>query len=164
MTPPARSQKPAWALAFKRRREEMVGSQEELAARADVSQSLISQIERGVQLPTGVSMDRFARLLEALHWTPEQFAEATGLEVPFVAPSRSGPPVPPVVPRRETPVVIPPELQQVIDDYGDTYPELRDPTIQKIIAAPRNFGGPENGPQTAQEWLEYFLLTRRYLR
>lgn len=78
--------------------------------------------------------------------------------------TRSGPPIPPVVPHRETPVTIPPELQQVIDEHGGTYPELRDPTIQKIIAAPRNFGGPDNGPQTAQDWLEYFLVTRRYLR
>lgn len=78
--------------------------------------------------------------------------------------TRPGPPIPPVVPHRETPVTIPPELQQVIDEHGGTYPELRDPTIQKIIAAPRNFGGPDNGPQTAQDWLEYFLVTRRYLR
>lgn len=74
------------------------------------------------------------------------------------------PPVAPVVPFRDTPVVIPKELQQVIDEHGDRYPELRDPTIQKIIAAPRNFGGPDNGPQTAEDWYEYFLLTRRYLR
>ena len=78
--------------------------------------------------------------------------------------TRPGPPIPPVVPHRETPVVIPPELQQVIDEHGDAYPELRDPTIQRIIAAPRNFGGPDNGPQTKQDWLEYFLVTRRYLR
>jgi len=74
------------------------------------------------------------------------------------------PDVPPVVPFRDTPVVIPKELQQVIDEHGDRYPELKDPTIQRIIAAPRNFGGPDNGPQTVEDWYEYFLLTRRYLR
>lgn len=99
----------------------------------------------------------------------EELAELAGYSYKELFPdlppaAQNGPPVPPVVPHRETPVVIPPELQQVIDEYGDTYPELRDPTVQKIISAPRNFGGPENGPQTKQEWLEYFLLTRRYLR
>ncbi|MFB9991266.1 helix-turn-helix domain-containing protein [Deinococcus oregonensis] len=78
--------------------------------------------------------------------------------------SRGGPPIPPVVPHRETPVVIPRELQEVIDEYGEDYPELLDPTIQRIIAAPRNFGGPDNGPQTAKDWFEYFLVSRRYIK
>lgn len=76
---PPKTPKPAWAAAFKRRREQEVGSQEELAIRADVSQSLISQIERGVQHPTGVSVERFARLLEALKWTPAAFVSDTGI-------------------------------------------------------------------------------------
>lgn len=81
MTPPRPSAKPAWAIALKRRREEAVGSQEELAARADMSQSLVSQIERGVQSPAGLSVDRFARLLNALAWTAPQFSQATGIDL-----------------------------------------------------------------------------------
>ncbi len=76
--------KPRWALAIKARREDLGLSQEELALRADVSQSLVSQIERGVQNPAVISVDRFYRLLRALEWTPEEFAEATGLELPGV--------------------------------------------------------------------------------
>ena len=65
-------------------------------------------------------------------------------------------------PWRETPVTIPAELQRMIDNNADRYPQLLDPTIQRIVAAPRNFGGPDNGPQTEDEWLEYWQMNRRW--
>lgn len=79
------------------------------------------------------------------------------------APPRKGPPVPPVVPFRDTPVTIPRELQEMIDKHSGQYPMLLDPTIQRIIAAPRNFGGPDAGPQTAEDWFEYWMVTKRYI-
>ena len=108
----------------------------------------------------------FASIARALDLNVEDIAYINpNLVVQVVQQSAPGaPPVAPVVAFRDTPVVIPKELQQVIDEHGDRYPELRDPTVQKIIAAPRNFGGPDNGPQTVEDWYEYFLLTRRYLR
>lgn len=78
-------------------------------------------------------------------------------------PPRKGPPVPPVVPFRDTPVTIPRELQEMIDKHSAHYPMLLDPTIQRIIAAPRNFGGPDAGPQTAEDWFEYWMVTKRYI-
>lgn len=76
--------KPAWAVAMKARREEVGVSQEEMAIQADVSQSLISQIERGVQNPTGVSVERFGRILHTLHWSTNEFAQSTGLALPHI--------------------------------------------------------------------------------
>jgi len=75
---PEASPKPAWADVFRLRRIEKVGSQEELAFRADVSQSLVSQIERGIQSLSGIAPDRLGRLLRALGWTLESFEAATG--------------------------------------------------------------------------------------
>lgn len=97
MTPPPsppRTPKPEWARAFKKRREDVVGSQEELAIQADVSQSLISQIERGVQHPTGVSVERFTRLLGVLKWSVEDFSLATGIGL-VTAPTKEEPSVQP---------------------------------------------------------------------
>ncbi|GGR11628.1 LexA family transcriptional regulator [Deinococcus ruber] len=82
--PTAKNAKPAWAVALKKRREEVVGSQEELAMRADISQSLVSQIERGVQNPLGVSLERLSRLLQALSWSVNEFSAATGLNLPLM--------------------------------------------------------------------------------
>ena len=169
MTTPTRTPKPQWAIAFKKRREAEVGSQEELAIRADVSQSLVSQIERGVQHPTGVSVERFARLLSALNWTAQAFSEATGISLgPTVeespAPRRPGPPsVPSVVPFRQTRITIPRELQEMVEKHGDAYPVLKTEQMQRMLAAPRNFGGAEVGPQTAEDWFDYWMANKRFL-
>lgn len=162
--------RPAWATALRVRRAELGKSQEQVALDSGIlNQTTVSELEGGRYDLANLTAARLAGLSRGLDWTLAEMEAA--LEVDFglglyesTPPTRPGPPIPPVVPHRETPVVIPLELQQVIDEHGGTYPELRDPTIQKIIAAPRNFGGPDNGPQTAQDWLEYFLVTRRYLR
>lgn len=72
---------PQWAKSLRERRLELGLSQEEMAFRAGISQSLLSQIERGVQNPLRMSVDNFLRYLSALRWTPKEFAEATGLQV-----------------------------------------------------------------------------------
>lgn len=108
-------------------------------------------------------MDRFARLLEALDWTPEQFTEATELDVPLALPRRSGPPIPPVVPFRETPISIPNELLEMVEKYGGDYPALKTQRMQRMLAAPRAHGGLEVGPQTAEDWFDYWMANRRFL-
>lgn len=82
-------QTPRWALAFRDKRERMGISQEELAFRADVSQALVSQIERGHQNPLRVNPARLEKLLLELNWDPAAFTKATGLELPFSKPRDS---------------------------------------------------------------------------
>ena len=76
------SAKPHWADAIKRRRQELKLSQEELALRADVSPSLITKLERGAHDIKKMKLENYIALLRALQWTPQEFAEATGVEVP----------------------------------------------------------------------------------
>lgn len=70
--------------------------------RTDISQSLISQLERGVQHPSSVAVERFARLLDALRWSVSEFETATGVQLPGLnpgdAPKMAGL-VPPLTPR-----------------------------------------------------------------
>lgn len=138
----------------------------------EITPDYLNKLERGTAPLSRASLDVREAIRAVLGYSPERWQELTGLYTP-TEPTPTGdpiqrapgsPPIAPVVSFRDTPVVIPRELQQVIDEHGDRYPELRDPTVQKILAAPRNFGGPDNGPQTVDDWYEYFLLTRRYLR
>ena len=156
MTTPRRTPKPHWAVAFKKRRETEVGSQEELAMRADVSQSLISQIERGVQHPTGVSVERFARLLRALNWTAPAFSEATGISL--------GPTIEESLPSRRAEVVtpharrLPQGLQAAVDTYGKRFDDLRDPKWQQYLAG---FSWREGEPEDPEAWVDLYRdLTR----
>lgn len=78
---------PPWATAIKHRREKLRLTQEEVAARSGdvLNQTAISRLERGLIHPTlGLSASELEGLLHALGWTPEEFAQATGLEVPLV--------------------------------------------------------------------------------
>lgn len=147
-----------------------------LAYGEKVSDDYLRKLARGYSDLSSASLSVREAIRKALKIPAAEWEEVTGLATaaaidPDIQGTDAGfqaapgaPPIAPVVPFRDTPVAIPKELQQVIDEHGDRYPELRDPIIQKIIAAPRNFGGPDNGPQTAEDWYEYFLLTRRYLR
>lgn len=143
----------------------------------EITPDYLNKLERGTAPLSRASLEVREAIRAVLGYSSERWQELTGLYSPSATPAThaehsentlqrapGAPPVAPVMAFRDTPVVIPKELQQVIDEHGDRYPELRDPTVQKIIAAPRNFGGPDNGPQTVEDWYEYFLLTRRYLR
>ncbi len=170
-----RSEKPEWARAFKARREEIGLSQEELALRADVSQSLVSQIERGVQKLTGIATDRLIRLAAILNWTLPELQRGTGVDLGIPMPDEDtepasgdlkkwrGAPIPPVVDYIKLPLVIPPALQEMIDEHSGKYSELKNEVTVRALSAPRLFAGHSQGPQTADQWFEYFLMNRRWL-
>lgn len=55
----------------------------------------------------------------------------------------------------------PPGLQEAIDKFGEAIPELRDPVWQKSLTE-LQMRGP--APETADEWAEYVLFVRKYVR
>lgn len=65
---------------FKRRRDALGLTQEQLAAKAAVSQSLVSQLEDGKHPPTLVRFDRLSRILNALQSTVADMLEHANLE------------------------------------------------------------------------------------
>ncbi len=81
---------PFYALAVRERRTWLSLTGDQLADRTfdfktgdnAISQRTVSAIETGRQEPINLSAYRFGWLLDALQWTPNQFSEATGLEVP----------------------------------------------------------------------------------
>lgn len=149
----------AWRLERGLTRPEAVSEMQKHNPHATISSDYLAKIEYGQRNLASASAEVREALRQALNIPRQEWEEETGLLIP--AP-RGGSPIPPVVPFRETPVNIPDELQRMIDNNADRYPILRDPTIQRIIAAPRNFGGPANGPQTEEDWLEYWVTNRRW--
>lgn len=113
--------------------------------------------------------DHFQSLVTLYGLTVEQVREVNPGAVVEAAPSesdtprRKGPPVPPVVPFRETPITIPRELQEMVEKHGNDYPILRTAHMQRMLAAPRAHGGPEVGPQTAEDWFDYWMANKRFL-
>ncbi|WP_081481418.1 MULTISPECIES: S24 family peptidase [Thermus] len=83
---PRKAQVPEWASAIRRRRLQLGMTQEQVEeATGDLlAQRTISDIELGKTHPFNLGLERFFALLKALRWTPEEFAEATGLDVPLV--------------------------------------------------------------------------------
>ena len=78
---------PRWAIAIHERRKMLGLTQEEVAARTRdlLAQRTVSDLERGKVNPLSLKAERLFALLRALEWTPEEFAEATGLELPGMA-------------------------------------------------------------------------------
>ncbi len=56
-------------------------SQIDLAAKAGVSQSLISSLEKGATRPERMRIETLLGLMRALKWTPEEFEQATGVKI-----------------------------------------------------------------------------------
>ncbi|WP_341474691.1 LexA family transcriptional regulator [Thermus thalpophilus] len=79
-------EKPSWGQAIKARRQALGLTQEDIEAATQdaISQKTVSDLEVGRVHPLKLGAEKFLALLSALRWTPEEFAQATGLEVPLV--------------------------------------------------------------------------------
>lgn len=116
-----------------------------------------------------VDSDYFNALVRELNLSLEEVRAISPDAVVTVAapeeekPGRRGPPVPPIIPFRETPITIPRELLEMVEKHGDAYPVLKTEQMQRMLAAPRNFGGAEVGPQTAEDWFDYWMANKRFL-
>ena len=84
---------------------------------------------------------------------------------PAAAPTRRGPPIPPVVGPLEVTLDIPSELQELIDQYSDKagFEALKNPKSIQMLALRRAYMGAEDDLQTVDQWLDYFMDMRRWL-
>lgn len=128
---------------------------------ADITPDYLNKLERGSAPLARASLEVREAIRAVLGLDQQEWQELTGLYTPDT-PTRRGPPLPPVVDPMTLPLVIPSELQQVIDQYGQQFPELHNETTLRALVAPRLFAGHRQGPQTPEQWLEYFLMNRRW--
>ncbi|WP_245808440.1 XRE family transcriptional regulator [Deinococcus hopiensis] len=130
----------------------------------EITPDYLNKLERGTASLSRASLEVREAIRAVLGYSAEEWQELTGLYSPEATPQRrGGPPIPPVVPFRETPITIPRELLEMVEQYGDTWPVLKTEKMQRMLAAPRNFGGAEVGPQTAEDWLDYWMANKRFL-
>ena len=152
---------------LRRARERLSLTQDQVAEVLGVDKSYISKLEGGLH-HAGRSK-YFPQLVAVLRLGPDEIRQLNPgavIEAPrsgAASPGRRGPPLPPVVEPLDLPLQVPAELEQVIGEYGHRYPELRSEATVRALCAPRLFAGQGHGPQTSEEWLEYFLMNRRWL-
>lgn len=70
-------------------------------------------------------------------------------------------PVRPRLEAIENPLEIPPALQEAIDRYGGTHPEMRIEANQRAVTSLNRYGG--NNHLTPEDWLDIFMANRRWL-
>lgn len=125
---------------------------------ARISQSYLSQIERGIKPLAAMGAERMNVLRQLYKVSPEEWATRTGLGI--VLPSEELPTRPDPGPTRRHP--IPPELQEAIELYGHRFADLHDPAWQNYLAGFRNLGIEAD---TAEDWLDFYRdLSRRGIR
>lgn len=75
---------PEWAVAIAARRRQLGLRQFDVEERSGwvVKQSSVSDMERGEYSPVSMTSERLTAYLKALEWTPQEFTEATGLDIP----------------------------------------------------------------------------------
>ena len=140
------------------RREALGLTQDQVAEQVGIPTiTQLSEYENGK-----VSIARskyFPVLAGVLRLTEEEIRQINPSAV-FAPTPRSGPPVAPIVEPVAYQHPIPEALQIVADNYGDQFPELRDAALLRAMIPPRMFDG--DGPETAEQWLEWFLMNRKW--
>ncbi len=71
-------------MAIRKRRKQLGLSQDDLAAKLDISQQAVVKIEKGSTNIARWPWQRLEALRRALQWTPDEFYEATGIELPVM--------------------------------------------------------------------------------
>jgi SOS-response transcriptional repressor LexA len=80
----SKKERPVWAEAIRLRRLQLDLKQEDVEALSGdlITQSTVSNIEMGKLNPSTITASRLGGLLQALRWTPQEFTEATGIDLP----------------------------------------------------------------------------------
>lgn len=153
--------------ALKLRRVELGKSQADVAFDSEaLTQTTVSELERGKYGPEDLTAARLAALAKGLNWTVSELEHETGLDLgltttvyqgkPEILPvtyDSSGQPYA-VAPRR--PRRIPPELEQMIDEKSALAPELADERWQQYLAGQRF----STGSASAERWWNLYLLLK----
>ncbi|WP_272976893.1 helix-turn-helix domain-containing protein [Deinococcus geothermalis] len=141
-------------------REALGLTQDQVAEELGVDKSYISKLEGGKH-HAGRSK-YFPQLVRVLKLSAEQVAQLNpGAVVSDQLPSRSGPPVPPRLPPVETPLEIPPGLQEAIQRYSSVHPEFTVEKNLRAITSIHRYGG--GADFTPEEWLDILMANRRWL-
>lgn len=137
------------------RRIEIGKRQEDLANDAEVSQKLISEIERGEQDLLSAGIGRVRNIARALKWSLNELQDATGLDLGVESTTVKDPPA---TKGKKTELPLPDALHEAVQLYGKRFPELRDARWQQYLAG---FNWREGQPDDPEAWLDLYRdLTR----
>lgn len=152
--PPTYEPTPA-SRALKLRRTELGKSQADVAFDSELlTQTTVSELERGKYGPEDLTAARLAALAKGLDWTVLELERATGVNLGL-----TGVDMMIVTPERITFVevkhakALPHGLQEAVEMYGKRYSDLQDPTWQNYLAG---FRWREGEPQEPEAWLDLY--------
>lgn len=139
------------------RRVELGKSQADVAFDSEVlTQTTVSELERGKYGPEDLTATRLASLARGLNWSVAELEQATGINLGLSSyvPRADEAPSPPVVKPRPRP--LPSALQEMIDEKEALAPELATERWQQYLAGQRF----STGEATPERWWNLFLLLK----
>lgn len=126
-----------------------------------VSQSYLSQIERGTRPFTDLGAERMDGLRRVYGISPEEWVKRTGISLmtpdDVSLTSDANESAPGYFPE----YTIPSGLQSAIEKHGDRFPALRTEAVQRNLSLARYYDG--NGPESADDWLSYYLSIAKWI-
>lgn len=134
---------------LRQRRAQICKRQEDVANDAEVSQKLISELERGEQDLSSVGIGRVSNIARALDWTLNELQEATGLDFGI-----ENIIVAPAAPKRLR--KLPRELEEMIDEKAELAPELATERWQQYLAGQRF----STGKADKDRWWNLYLTLK----
>ncbi len=151
--PPVNPQAALIGDALRERRTSAVVNkrQEDVALDANISQKLVSQIERGEQDLRTSGLNTILGLLRALQWTLADLQQATGIDLGTADSQDAG--ITESSRPEATAKPVPASLLEAAELYGGRFPDLREPSWQAYLGSFRPRGAKADSPE---EWLDLY--------
>lgn len=126
-----------------------------------ISQSYLSQIEKGTRPFTDLGPERMDALRRVYGVSAEEWVRRTGVSLmtpdDLARPSTAAEVAQPITYEYK----VPDALQEAIDEYGDRFPAMRSEPVIRNLSLAQYYDG--RGPQTAEEWLSYYLSIAKWI-
>lgn len=137
------------SLALKLRRVELGKSQADVAFDSDIlTQTTVSELERGKYGPEDLTAARLAGLARGLGWTVLELEKATGLDLNLGLPDEGESAM-----SKSRPRPLPEGLKEAVDIYGKRFEDLQDPAWQQYLAG---FNWRSGQPKDPEAWLDLY--------
>lgn len=131
---------------------------QQLGPRFRVSQSYLSQIEKGTRPFTDLKPEKMDALRRLYGVSREEWISMTGVVLMTPQEAAEAEMAEPLKPTYE----IPEGLREAIKLFGDEFPAMRTEPVKRNLSLARYYEGP--GPQTPQEWLAYYLSIAKWIQ
>lgn len=126
----------------------------EIDPRLKISQSHLSKIEKGRSPLAGLGAEKLDVLRQILDVEPQQWVRSTGLDLVMASDIEDGE-------GHKGKEDFPPGLVEAAEQYKSIDPLMAHPKVLLALSKAGFFGG---GPRSPQEWIQYFVSVRQWIK